>query len=141
MAMLAVIINFWPPIAGLSRPDSMKSWDTSVQRKSLDSVVNTAKEAVSEYRDIVIRPRVKVVYRTRTITEKPQKITLYVRNNGEVTEHHIQSDGGLFIVDASELISNDTEKVELQDKPEQMPSTERAGKSKSKNLWQRIFQK
>ena len=87
---------------------------TSQKAQQIDSLEQVKERLRNELARLASKP--KVIYHTRTKTVKPKQITLYVReSDGTITEHKVRSDGGFYIVDASDIIdTNKMQRVEFK---------------------------
>lgn len=64
--------------------------------------------------------KTRIIYRTKTKTVKPYSITLYIRHlNGTITEHHVKSDDGFYIVSEAEISSGNEVEIKDDTMPEQ----------------------
>lgn len=91
------------PDSILASPKIQKTLEELDQKKqTLENLTNQISQA----------PKVRIKYKTKTIN--PKTITLYVRDSaGRISEHKVTSDGGFYIINASEL-KPDTNEAEIQ---------------------------
>jgi hypothetical protein len=80
--------------------------------KLVDKKIQEAKILNAKLDATPSKPR--IIYKTKTKTVKPYSITLYIRHpDGTITEHHVKSDGGFYIVNEDDISSGD--EVEIKD--------------------------
>lgn len=99
LIMVAAIGYFatQPPVKGLGQ-ETPKAQVISPQvqhlQKVLDKKSEELKQAIKE-----TEPETKIVYRTKYVHVPPKEITVYIRINGEVTEHKVKNDNGFYVLD------------------------------------------
>lgn len=132
--VLFALPNFWPQKTSTGQVDSSKRnviLDALIVEKKLtdeskESIKNTKENALQLMQ---AKPKVKVVYRTKTIAKNPEQIILYVRDkDGTISEHAVRSDGGFYIIDESELAAQPDTVIII-----------RSDTVKEKTRWQKFF--